>query len=69
MAIADLPQRLAFLNKSEAWVVRRLRALSPKIRSDCIHGDIMAMLVSHEETIKRVASHFPPGGDPSAAAP
>jgi hypothetical protein len=69
MAIADLPQRLAFLNKNEAWVVRRVRALLPKIRSDCIHGDIMAMLVSHEETIKQVASHFPPGGDPSAAAP
>jgi hypothetical protein len=68
MAIADLPQRLAFLNKEQAWVVRRLRTLLPKVRSECIHGDIMGMLVSHEENIKRVASHFPPGGDPSAAA-
>jgi nitronate monooxygenase len=69
MAIADLPQRLAFLNKGQAWVVRKLRTLLPKIRSERIHGDIMAILVSHEENIEHIASHFAPAGDQPPASP
>lgn len=68
MAIVDLPQRLAFLNKGQAWVVRKLQALLPKIRSERIHGDVTAMLVSHEENIECVALHFRPVGDQPPAS-
>ena len=67
MVIADLSQRLAFLNKGQAWVVRKLSALLPKIRSERIHADITAMLASHEKNIECVASHFHLLGDQTPA--
>lgn len=54
MAIADLPQRLGFLNRGQGWVVRKLRALLPGIHDARIREDLTAMLASHEENITRV---------------
>lgn len=54
MAIPDLPQRLVFLNKGQAWVVRKLVALLPRVRAEEIHHDLSAMLAAHEESIRRV---------------
>jgi nitronate monooxygenase len=55
MAIADLPARLAFLNRGQGWVVRKLREMLPKIRDDALYRDLDAMLSSHEQNIDKVA--------------
>src|SRR6185503_9967037 len=63
MAIADLPMRLAFLNKGQAWVARKLREMLPKIRDEQLYRDLDAMLKSHERNIDRVASAGLAGSD------
>jgi 5-formyltetrahydrofolate cyclo-ligase len=55
LAIAGVAPRLAFLNKGQQWVVRRLRELLPKIRQDDIHRELRAMLELHERNIARCA--------------
>ena len=47
MAISDMAERLAFLNRGQAWVVRKLEGLLPKVRDDALHADLDAMLKSH----------------------
>lgn len=54
MAIADLPARLAFLNRGQGWVVRRLQALLPRIDDQALHAELAAMLARHEENIARL---------------
>ncbi|HEY0941518.1 MAG TPA: DUF6306 domain-containing protein [Steroidobacter sp.] len=54
MAIDALPERLAFLNRGQGWVVKRLRALLPKVRDDSLHRALSSMLVAHERNIDRV---------------
>lgn len=51
MAIAHPLERLAFLNRGQAWVVRKLEALLPRLRDDALHPDIKAMLDSHRANI------------------
>jgi hypothetical protein len=53
MAIADLPARIAFLNRGQGWVARKLREMLPKVRDDEMHRDFTAMLVSHQDNIAR----------------
>jgi Domain of unknown function (DUF6306) len=60
MAIADLGERVIFLNRGQAWVVRKLREMLPRVRSDRLHADLSEMLRSHEANIAlaaEVASH------------
>ena len=54
MAIADVPARLAFLNRGQGWVVRKLQQLLPKIGDDGLHADLTQMLRSHQENIEKV---------------
>ena len=54
MAIADPGQRLAFLNRGQAWVVRKLDEILPRIASDALHAELMAMRDSHVRNIARV---------------
>lgn len=54
MAIPDLEQRLDFLNRGQAWVVRRLEALIPRIQDAQIRADLALMLDAHRSNIKRV---------------
>lgn len=56
LAIADLDARLAFLNRGQAWVARKLREALPRIRDDALHRDLSAMLAGHEAAISRVAA-------------
>ena len=35
MAIADLAERITFLNRGQGWVVRKLREVLPRVRNDC----------------------------------
>lgn len=53
MAIADLRERLAFLNRGQGWVAKKLREMLPKTRDDALYADFSAMLKSHEENIAR----------------
>mgnify|MGYP000564779715 CR=1 FL=1 len=47
MAIADLKERLAFLNRGQGWVVRKLREVTPRVRDDALFTDLSHMLSSH----------------------
>lgn len=53
MAIADLGERLAFLNKGQLWVVRQLDSLIPRIRDEELHADLRAMAGDHRANIDR----------------
>jgi hypothetical protein len=51
MAIADLHERISFLNRGEAWVVRKIREMLPRVRDTQLHMDLMEMLRLHEANI------------------
>ena len=51
MVIADLSERVAFLNRGQGWVVRKLRQILPRVRDDRLHADFAEMLQSHEANI------------------
>lgn len=51
MAIADLQQRIVFLNRGQGWVVRRLREMLPRVRDEALQADLAQMLRSHEDNI------------------
>lgn len=59
MAIADVGERLAFLNLGQAWVVRKLQALVPRLEHERIRADLEEMLRAHVENIRRVEGHLP----------
>jgi iron-sulfur cluster repair di-iron protein len=54
MAIPDLGQRLSFLNRGQAWVVRRLQALIPRVQDAQVRAELVAMLEAHHKNIERV---------------
>lgn len=54
MAIDDIEQRLAFLNRGQAWVVRRLQALIPRVSDAGIQAELQSMLHAHVGNIDRV---------------
>ena len=51
MAIEEMQARLAFLNRGQGWVVRKLRDMLPRVREDALHTDLADMLRSHEVNI------------------
>lgn len=51
MAIADLGERIAFLNRGQGWVARKLREMLPRLRDDRLHAELAKMLRSHEANI------------------
>lgn len=53
LAIEDLRERIAFLNRGQAWVVRKLGEMLPKVRDDALHRDLEKMLQAHETNIER----------------
>jgi nitronate monooxygenase len=53
MAIANLEARIAFINRGQGWVVRKLREMLPRVRDDRLHADLADMLQSHESNILR----------------
>ena len=53
LAIEGLPERMAFLNRGQGWVVKKLREMLPKVRDDGLHRDLTEMLKSHEVNIAR----------------
>ena len=53
LAISDPLKRIAFINRGQGWVVRKIREMLPKIRDDAMHGDLAKMLETHEANIAR----------------
>ena len=53
LAISDLHARARFINRGQGWVVKRLKAMLPRIRDDALHADLTAMLDGHDENIRR----------------
>jgi tellurite resistance-related uncharacterized protein len=47
MAIDDIAARIAFLNRGQGWVVRKLREIIPRVRDASLHADLNHMLSSH----------------------
>ena len=55
LAIADPFDRLAFLNRGQAWVVRKLEEMLPRVRDEQLHGVLKDMLESHRRNIRSAA--------------
>jgi hypothetical protein len=56
MAIQDLRQRMALLNRGQAWVVRKLRDALPYIADETLKAELGGMLQAHAANIARVAA-------------
>lgn len=54
-AIADLQERIKFINRGQGWVVRELRKTLPRIRDDALHTQMKAMLDGHETNIAKAS--------------
>ena len=63
MAISDVAERLAFLNRGQGWVVCKLERLLPRVRDDALHADLAAMLKSHQDNIELVTSYSEGGAN------
>jgi len=53
MAIPEMAKRLAFLNRGQGWVVRRLRDALPCVQDERLYDDLKDMLQVHEANIRR----------------
>ncbi|OXH83826.1 2-nitropropane dioxygenase, partial [Burkholderia multivorans] len=62
MAIDDLAERMAFLNRGQRWVVRKLQALLPTLADRDMHEALTQMLVAHEKNIGAVDVRLRDGG-------
>ncbi|KVA28550.1 2-nitropropane dioxygenase [Burkholderia cepacia] len=69
MAIDDLAGRLAFLNRGQRWVVRKLQALLPTLADRDMHHALSLMLVAHEKNIGAVDVRLRGGADGTHPAP
>lgn len=61
MAIEDLPERLAFLNRGQRRVARKLQALLPTFDAPDLHHALTRILVSHEKNIGAVDARLRAG--------
>src|SRR5579863_2646717 len=51
LAIGDEKARLAFVNRGQGWVVKKLKEAIPRIADEHLAKDLGVMLTSHEENI------------------
>jgi len=47
LAITDMKARLAFVNRGQGWVVRKLQALTPRVEEPDLRAMLQAMLDAH----------------------
>ncbi len=52
MAIDDFRARLAFVNRGQGWVVRKLRELTPRIEDAALRTTLQQMLDAHVVNIE-----------------
>ena len=62
LAIDPLADRIAFLNRGQGWVVKKLREMMPKVRDEALHRDLAEMLESHVVNIARANETLGAGG-------
>lgn len=55
MAIADITERMAFLNRGQYWVVRKLDALLPLVADKTLRARLADMRAGHVDNIERTA--------------
>ena len=48
MAIPNLAERLAFVDRGQRWVIRRIQALLPGCAHAAVRGELQAVLRTHE---------------------
>jgi nitronate monooxygenase len=53
MAIDNIDERLALLNRGQGWVVRKLQNLIPRVSQDWLRDDLVAMRKTHEDNIHK----------------
>ena len=53
MAIADMNELLAFLNRGQGWVAKRIQPMLARVRDDTLHADLKAMMESHIDNIAK----------------
>jgi hypothetical protein len=53
MAVSGTSEKIAFLNRGQGWVVRRLRDALRCVRDERLHDDLKVMLQVHEANIRR----------------
>jgi len=58
MAIDGLAARLAFLNRGQEWVARRLRHLIPRLPESLLQEELSEMLSSHEHNIAEMQNQL-----------
>src|SRR3546814_16990160 len=58
LAISGALDRLAFLNRGQGWIVRKLEALTPRIRDEVLYADLRAILDSHRPNIDRACAQI-----------
>jgi hypothetical protein len=58
MAIEGPSDRLAFLNRGQQWVVRKLEGLIPRVRDEHLHHELKAMLEGHRDNIDAAADYL-----------
>lgn len=51
MAVEGTTERLRFLNRGRAWVVRNIEALCPRVRDDDLHHALTEMADRHRTNI------------------
>jgi hypothetical protein len=68
MAINETDARLAFLNRGQDWVVRRLERLIPRLEGGRLRDDLTTMRDAHVENIQLTAALLAnhPGGASSS---
>ncbi len=54
IAITDIQERISFINRGQAWVVRRLQGLIPQIDDVTMQNELSKMLEAHMANIERV---------------
>ena len=58
VAIPDVADRLRFLNRSQAWVVRKLQALLPCVEDVAVRSELDKMLQAHHQNISRLEARL-----------
>lgn len=68
MAIDGPQARLAFVNRGQGWVVRKLRGLTPRVRDARLHAMLSEMLAAHVDNIDTANAALQAHATPEAQA-
>jgi nitronate monooxygenase len=56
MAIPDLTERLALVDRGQQWVIRKLEALLPQLTDPRLREELEAVLVTHRDNSQDYAA-------------